>query len=102
MSICILVYDSWPPTLQYQLPALLFVCVLFVLFLRLMLFCLVDTAESVARVGRSQTGSSTPPPTPIFIAGRPKAALLFWLFGGFRRGFFIVMFLLLDIKIGSR
>ena len=59
-----------------------------------MLFCLV------ARVGRSQTGSSAP--TPIFIAGRPKAALLFWLFGGFRRGFLIVLFLLLDIKIGSR
>ena len=27
-----------------------------------------------------------PPPAVIFIAGRPKAALLFWFFGDFRCG----------------
>ena len=34
-----------------------------------------------------------PPPSSYFIAGRPKAALLFWFFGGFRYGvpLFIVM-----------
>ena len=34
-----------------------------------------------------------PPPPSNFIAGRPKAALLFWFFGGFRCGvpLFIVM-----------
>ena len=32
-------------------------------------------------VGRPQTSSS---PSVIFIAGRPKAALLFWFFGDFR------------------
>ena len=47
-------------------------------------------AELRARVGRPQTSSSPPV---IFIAGRPKAALLFWFFGGFRCGvpLFIVM-----------
>ena len=32
-------------------------------------------------------------PPSNFIAGRPKAALLFWFFGGFRRGvpLFVVM-----------
>ena len=101
MSICILVYDSWPPTLQYQLPALLFVCVLFVLFF---VFDIVLSGghSRISGKGWSIANWFKRPPTPIFIAGRPKAALLFWLFGGFRRGFFIVLFLLLDIKIGSR
>ena len=43
--------------------------------------CLVNLqvkAESRARVGRPQPSN--------FIAGRPKAALLFWFFGGFRCG----------------
>ena len=34
-----------------------------------------------ARVGRQQISLSPPV---IFIAGRPKAALLFWFFGDFR------------------
>ena len=44
----------------------------------------------MARVGRPQTSSS--PPSNV-IAGRPKAALLFWFFAGFRCGVpkFIVM-----------
>ena len=48
-------------------------------------------AEARARVGRPQTSSSPPPSN--FTAGRPKAALLFWFFGGFRCGvpLFIVM-----------
>ena len=38
-----------------------------------------------------------------FIAGRPKAALLFWFFGGFRCGVcgYVLLFLL-DIKIENR
>ena len=39
--------------------------------------------EARARVGRPQTSSSPPV---SFIAGRPKAALLFWFFGDFRCG----------------
>ena len=52
----------------------------------------MNRAELRARVGRPQTSSSPPPPS-NFIAGRPKAALLFWFFGGFRCGvpLFIVM-----------
>ena len=35
----------------------------------------------VQRVGRPQTSCSSPPPPSYVIAGRPKAALLFWFFG---------------------
>ena len=54
----------------------LFVCALFVLF---WLFVVVR---------QPQTSSTPlpPPPPSNFIAGRPKAALLFGFFGGFRCG----------------
>ena len=45
-----------------------------------------------------------PPPHPSnFIAGRPKAALLVWLFGDFRCGvsLFIVILVYINIKIGK-
>ena len=45
-------------------------------------------AELRARVGRPQTSWSPPV---IFIAGRPKAALLFWFFGDFRCGALLFM-----------
>ena len=82
-----------------QLPALLFVCALFVLFLLFVVFvCLVNQnrtkTERRARVGRPQTSSSPPV---IFIAGRPKAALPFWFFGDFRCGALLFMV----IKIGK-
>ena len=50
--------------------------------------CLKTTLEARARVGRPQTSSSPPV---IFIAGRPKAALLFWFFGDFRCGALLFM-----------
>ena len=39
----------------------------------------------------------------IFIAGRPKAALLFWFFGDFRCGALLFMFFTfyINIKIGK-
>ena len=42
-------------------------------------------------------------PSSNFIAVRPKAALLFWFFGGFRCGvpLFIVFFLYINRKIGK-
>ena len=36
-----------------------------------------------------------PPPQVIFIAGRPKAALLFWFFGDFRCG--ALLFMVIDV-----
>ena len=70
-----------------QLPALLFVCIRFVFVVRSCFFWRT-IAELRARVGRPQTSSSPPV---IFIAGRPKAALLFWFFGDFRCGALLFM-----------
>ena len=67
-------------------------CFSFVLFVLLFLFVVVVSGEpkteARARVGRPQTSSSPPV---IFIAGRPKAALLFWFFGDFRCGALLFM-----------
>ena len=52
----------------------------------------------MARVGRPQT-SSSPPPV-IFIAGRPKAALLFWFFGDFRCG--ALLFMVIHVIYGYK
>ena len=50
-------------------------------------------------VGRPQTSISPPPPV-IFIAGHPKAALLFWFFGDFRCGalLFVVIHVIFKYK----
>ena len=42
------------------------------------------------------------PPPPNFIAGRPKAALLFWFFGDFRYGALLFMVILVIYKYKSR
>ena len=53
----------WPPVLQFQLPALLFVCALFVLVL---LFVLILSGESKQRQGRGLVDSKlVQPPTVI-------------------------------------
>ena len=56
-------------------------------------------AELRARVGRPQTSSSPPV---IFIAGRPKAALLFWFFGDFRCGALLFMVIHVIYKYKNR
>ena len=84
----------WPLVLKFQLPALLFVCLLFVL---LVLFVVVLSGEPKQDQGRGlvdrklvQAPHLRPPPPPPppspdnFIAGRPETALLFWFFGDFR------------------
>ena len=58
-----------------------------------------------ARVGRPQTSSSPPPPPPppvIFIAGRPRAVLLFWFFGDFRCGALLFMVIHVIYKYKNR
>ena len=88
-----------PPALQCQLPALLFVCVLILLFV---VFWSGEPKQNQGRglVDRKLVQAPLPPPPPPpppppskFTAGRPKAALLFWFFGGSRCGIplFIVM-----------
>ena len=62
-------------------------------------YCFVGwtKAEYSARVGWPQTSSSPPV---IFIAGRPKAALLIWFFSDFRCGalLFIVIHVIYKYK----
>ena len=52
------------------------------------MFYLENQSRTKGRVGRPQTSSS---PQVIFIAGRPKAALLFWFFDDFRYGAMLFM-----------
>ena len=66
-----------------QLPALLFVCILFVLVLLFVVVFLVNQSRTKGE-GWSTTNEFKPPSN--FIGDRPKAALLFWFFGGFRCG----------------
>ena len=87
MSMCLVCDFSIVATCpSIQLPTLLFVCVLFVLFL---LFVVVF-GEPKQKLGRGLVDNKLfqapppPPPPSNFIASRPKAALLFWFFGGFR------------------
>ena len=55
--------------------------------------------EARARVGRPQTSSSFPV---IFIAGLPKAALLFWFIGDFRCGALLFMVIYVIYKYKNR
>ena len=65
----------WPPVLPFQLPALPFVCVLFSLF-GVVLSGKPKKKQGRGLVDRKQVNPPPPPPS-NFIAGRPKAALLF-------------------------
>ena len=77
----------WPSALQCQLPALLFVCIHFVLFLLFVFFFFGEPKQNQGRGLVDRKPSN-------FIAGRPKAVLLFWFFGDFRCGvllFFVIL-----------
>ena len=103
MSICLVCDFSIVATCpSIQLPTLLFVRVFF-LFVLLLLFVVVvffwvnqSRNKGEATTKRVQAPSN-------FIAGRPKAAPLFWFFGGFRCGvpLFIVMLVIYSYKIGK-
>ena len=63
------------------------------------MFYLENQGRTRARVGRPQTSSG---PQVIFIAGRPKAALLFWFFGDFRCGALLFMVIYVIYKYKNR
>ena len=57
-AVCIFLYvilALWPPVLQFQLPALLFVCVLYVLFL---LYVVVLSGKPKQKQGRGRSTSN--------------------------------------------
>ena len=92
------------PVLQFQLPALLLVCVLFV-SICFLLFVVVLSGEPRQKRGRGLVDHKpvqAPPPPVIFIAGRPKAALLFWFFGDFRCGALLFMVIYIIYKYKDR
>ena len=65
------------------------------------MFYLENQSRTKGEVGRPQTSSSHPV---IFIAGRPKAALLFWFFGDLRCGarcYLWLFTLYINIKISK-
>ena len=71
-----------------------FVCAVFVLFLMFVLVLSGQQKQNQGRelVGRKLVQAPPPPPPPvIFIAGRPKAALLFLFVGDFRCGALLFM-----------
>ena len=85
----------WPPALQYQLPALFFVCVLFVLFL---LFVVVLSGSK----GEGMVDRKLVQAPSIFIAGVPRQLFCFGSLVFFRCGvpLFIVIHANINIKIG--
>ena len=88
-----------PSALQYQLTALLFVCVLFVLFL---LFVVVVSGEPNGTKSDGWSTANKFKSLSNFIAGRPKVALLFRFFGDFRYGALLFMVILVIYKYKNR
>ena len=102
MSTLHVILALWPPVLQSSCPLcflLVFYSFLFCFFFVVVRSCFSGEAELRARVGRPQTSSSPPV---IFIAGRPKAALLFWFFGDFRCGALLFMVIHVIYKYKNR
>ena len=104
LFVLYVILTLWPPALQSQLPTLLFVCILFVLFLLVKVVLSGEPKQNQGRglVNRKQVQAPTPTPS-NFIAGRPKAALLFWLFSDFRCGvpLLIVILVIHKYKTGK-
>ena len=89
----------WPPVFQSSCP----LCLLFVFysfcFLLFLFFCEPKQKQGRGLVDRKLVQA----PPSNFIAGRPKAALLFWFFGGFRCGvpYLSLCLLYINTKIGK-
>ena len=86
-------------------------CLCFILFL--LLFRVVSSGEPKQNQGQGlidrklvQAAAHLAPPPPHhqsnFIAGCPKAALLFWFFGDFRCSLLLFMFILIIYKYKNR
>ena len=95
----------WPPVLQFSCPRCFLFFYLLILFL---LFVLVLSGEPKQKQGRGLVDRKlvealpTPPSPSNFFAGRPKAALLFWFLGDFRRGVLLFMVIFVIHKYKNR
>ena len=97
--LCLFALALLPPVLQYQLPSLLLVCGLFVLFF---LFAVVVSVEPKQKQGRGYIDHKLVQTPRNFIAGRPKTDLLFWFFGDFRCDALLFMVILVIFKHKNR
>ena len=71
--------------------------------LSLVWFCMMNQGRVKGEVWSTATANKLKPNS-SFIAGRPKAPLLFWFFDDFRCGvplFIIILVLYINIKIGK-
>ena len=84
----------WPPVLQFQLPTLLFVYVLFDLYLLFIVVCLVNQSRSKGE-GCSTTNLLKPPP-PIF------SLLSLFCFGLYGKFLFIWLSLVVSMMVSFR
>ena len=99
MSTCLVCNSSFVATCPSTPAARFAFRSCFIRFVFLVRSCCIwcTKTEARARVGRPQTSSSPPV---IFIAGRPKVALLFWFSGDFRCGalLFVVIHVIYKYK----
>ena len=97
VSICLVCNFSFVTTCpSIQLPALLFVCVLFLLFVDVL------SGEPKQNYVRGLVDRKLVQAPSNFIAGRPKAALLFWLFSDFKCGVPLFIVILVIYKYKNR
>ena len=75
-------------------------CLCFHCFVYAVRMCLIG--ESKKNQGRGLVNRKLVQPPSNFIAGRPKAALLFWFFGVFRCGVLLFMDVLVIYKYKNR
>ena len=86
----------WQPGILFQLLALLFVCFIRFLFVvRSRFYGELRQSQGRELVDRKLVKATLPS---NFIAGHPKAALLFWYFGDFKCGMLLFMVILVIYK----
>ena len=104
VSICLVICDSSIVATCPSVPAAHFAfCLCFNRFVFVVSRCLSgEPKQNQGRglVDRKLVQAPPPPPPSNFIAGRPKASLLFWFFGDFRCGvpLFIVILVIYQYK----
>ena len=92
----------WPHALQFPAARFAFrLCLILFVFIR-SFFCLVNQNRTKGEGWSTANQSKLLPPPSNFIAGRPKAALLFWFLSDFRGGVPLFIVILVIYKYKNR